>query len=194
MSARAQRSRQAQSGVVLATSLLLLVVVTIIALSMFRSFGMQERIAGGLREKLRAVHAAESAQQYAEWWLTNANNAAQAPVACNALLSANIGQGQICSNSIAAVAGSAITVPWATGGTAVGVSYTPPGMSVTTTVGAGTFYTPPRFYIAFLGPSASGNGNAFKIDAAGFGGTASAVAVVESTYEVSAGVVDRGGL
>ncbi len=32
---------------------LLLVVVTIIALSMFRSFGIQEKIAGNMREKQR---------------------------------------------------------------------------------------------------------------------------------------------
>ena len=38
---------------------------------MFRSFGMQEKIAGNMREKQRALQAAVSAEQYAEWWLSN---------------------------------------------------------------------------------------------------------------------------
>ena len=66
-----------QRGVALVTSLLLLVIITILALSMFRSFGTQERIAGNLREKERALHAADSAQQYAEWWLLQSNNTAR---------------------------------------------------------------------------------------------------------------------
>ena len=194
MSARPIRGRDSQAGVVLVTALLLMVVVTIIALSMFRSFGIQERIAGNLREKLRALHSAENAQHYAEYWLTTANNAASTPVVCNSLLNANLGQGQVCSNSLAAAAGSAVTVPWTSTGNPIGVAYTPPGMTVSATVGAGTYLAAPKFYIAFLGASASGAGNAFKVDAFGYGGTASAVAVVESTYEVSSGVVDRGAL
>ena len=85
---------RAQRGMVLVSSLLLLIVVTIIALSMFRSFGMQEKIAGNMREKQRALSAAVSAQQFAENWLMN--SAAQAPVACVAgLLNGTVGQGQI---------------------------------------------------------------------------------------------------
>ena len=61
-----------QRGLALVTALLLLIVVTIMALSMFRSFGIQERIAGNTRDKQRAINAAESAQQYAEYWLTSA--------------------------------------------------------------------------------------------------------------------------
>ena len=66
----------------LVTSLLLLVIITILALSMFRSFGTQEKIAGNLREKERALHAAVSAQQYAEWWLLQGNNTAAGAIAC----------------------------------------------------------------------------------------------------------------
>lgn len=71
MSTRIGRTALAQRGMALITSLLLLVVMTILALSMFRSYGMQEKIAGNVREKQRALNAAVSAQQYAEWALTN---------------------------------------------------------------------------------------------------------------------------
>src|ERR1700678_3801318 len=89
----------AARGVLLISSLLLLLVVTIIALSMFRSFGIQEKIAGNMREKQRALQAAESAEVYAEVWLQNNGGSGLTPsVNCSALLNANIGEGQICAN------------------------------------------------------------------------------------------------
>src|SRR5207237_10759693 len=85
----------------LITTLLLLLIIASLALSMFRGFGSQEKIAGNLREKARAVHAAESAQQYAAWWLTQGSNAAGGTVSCAApVLNANLGQGQICNQTL----------------------------------------------------------------------------------------------
>ncbi len=168
----------------LVSSLLLLLVVTILALSMFRSVGMQERIAGNVREKQRALHAAESAQQYAEWWLANGTNAASAAVVCTNLLNANLGQGQICSNKLAAAVGNVTTVPWQSGGVDMGVNFTPPNMTVTAASDAGTYVAPPRFYISDLGKAASGQGEVYQIDAVGYGGSTGAVAVVESTFSV----------
>jgi Tfp pilus assembly protein PilX len=40
-----------QRGVALITALLMLLVATILAAAMFRSFGTQEKLAGNLREK-----------------------------------------------------------------------------------------------------------------------------------------------
>jgi type IV pilus assembly protein PilX len=192
-----------QRGVALVTSLLLLIIITIIALSMFRSFATQEHIAGNTREKERALHAAESAQQYGEWWLTQGNNAAIGAIACAAgTLNANAGAGQICNQTPQAAWGVAAvtTVPWA-----IQTQYLPLGMSVTPGVnGAGGPTDPPYaltpgLYIADLGPAGDGQGEAYQIDAYGSGSTANnvasaTVAVVESTYEVQQGVVNRGGL
>jgi type IV pilus assembly protein PilX len=168
----------------LVSSLLLLLVVTILALSMFRSVGMQERIAGNVREKQRALHAAESAQQYAEWWLASGTNAASAAIVCTSLLNANLGQGQVCSNKLAAVVGNVTIVPWQSAGVDMGVNFTPPNMTVTATSDVGTYVAPPRFYISDLGKAASGQGEVYQIDAVGYGGSTSAVAVVESTFSV----------
>ena len=180
----------AQRGIVLVSSLLLLVVITIIAISMFRSFGLQERIAGNMREKHRAVQAAESAQQYAEWWLTNANHANNVSVCVAGVLNANVAAaGQVCSNTLPTVTANVATIPWTIGGAAVGVDYTPPGMVVNSAApAAGSYYGPPRFYISQLGTSASANGLVYQIDSYGYGGTSEAVAVVESTYLLSAAV------
>jgi type IV pilus assembly protein PilX len=194
MSARTTPPAAAQRGIALVTSLLLLIIITILALSMFRGFGIQEKIAGNLREKDRAVHAAESAQQYAEWWLLQGNNSAVGAIACAApTLNANLGQGQICNQSPAAAGITVTQVPWL-----LGVTYQPLNMSVTAGVngpnGDPPYFATPGFYIADLGLAADAAGEAYQIDAYGYGGAAGTVAVVESTYEVQQGVVNRGGL
>jgi type IV pilus assembly protein PilX len=184
MSTGIRRSRAAQGGLVLVSSLLLLLVVTILAVSMFRSFGIQEKIAGNVREKQRALHAAETAQQYAEWWLTSSNMTGV--ISCSGLLVVSVaGQGEACQNKLTDLVGNVAGVPWQSQGQNVGVSYTPPPMTVATQAAAGTYYAPPRFYISFLGVVGNGMSNVYQIDAMGYGGSPDAVAVVESTYMVS---------
>src|SRR5215469_4509872 len=189
-----------ERGIALVTSLLLLMIITILALSMFRSFGSLEKIAGNLREKDRALHAAESAQQYAEWWLTQPAGtlAASSPVTCvmAAPLDANAGQGQICTNA-SSLANLGIDlaqqVPWA----ATYVQYSPVGMATATQAGTNidpTYAWTPGFYIVDLGVAADAQGEVYQINAFSSGATTATVAVVESTYEVQQGVVNRGGL
>ena len=178
-----EQRRRAQQGIVLVSSLLLLVVITIIAVSMFRSFGLQERIAGNMREKHRAVQAAESAEQFAEYWITQGSNANNTAVCVAGILNANAGLGQVCTNQLTSFVLPVTTVPWP-----VGVDYTPDKMVVNQSADAGTYFAPPRFYISLLGASASGQGLVYQIDAYGYGGTTDAVAVVESTYLVSSSV------
>ncbi len=185
---------KAQRGMVLVTSLLLLLVVTMLAVSMFRSMGLDEKIAGNMRDKQRALNAAETAEQYAENWLSlgfGSNG-----VACNSVVTAAVGQ--VCSNTLqSSVPNNDVTVlPWKIGGTPVGVTYLP---SVTapmnvTTVGSDYYYSTPIFYIAFLGTTPGGLGSVYQIDAAGWGGTANTAAVVESTFLVQSSVKDLGGL
>jgi len=194
------RVRHSQRGVVLVSSLLLLLVVTIMALSMFRSFGIQEKVAGNMREKQRALQAAESAQQFAELWLIN-NSATTVPAACNSLLSANAGLGQICSNKLwqSLPAGVTVaTVPWAVAGAAnVGVTYVPPGMNVAaaSASNANAYFGAPTFYISDSGVSVDPNvpGEVYQIDAFGYGGNGNTAAVVESTYAVYSSSSNRGG-
>jgi type IV pilus assembly protein PilX len=202
MSARASYPATRERGMALVTSLLLLLIITILALSMFRGFGSQEKIAGNLREKARALHAAESAQQYAEWWLLQGANAATGSVTCTApALNANLGQGQICNQTLTNALGLPnqpvikAPLPWN-----IAVTYTPPNMSVTPGVNGGPngtdppYFATPGFYVADLGVAADGAGEAYQIDAYGYGGASTTVAIVESSYEIAQGVVNRGGL
>ena len=191
MSSAPRVRRFGQRGIVLISSLLLLLVVTILALAMFRSFGLQEKIAGNVREKQRALQAAEGAQSYAEWWLSTYS--ANLPVVCSSLLSANLGQGQVCSNKLSSIVSSVVNVPWLASSAPVGVTYNPGNaLTITTSAAKDTYYDVPRFYIADIGVSADGRGEIFEVDAAGYGSTANTVAVVESTLVVVSGVIDRG--
>jgi type IV pilus assembly protein PilX len=199
-----------QRGVALVTSMLLLVIITIIALSMFRSFAVQEHVAGNLREKERALHAATSAQQFGEWWLLQGNNVAVGKIPCQpGTLIGNQPQseGQICDQTLLLSQGvtsiTQIAIPWP-----VQVTYLPPGMSVTAGVngtnGDPPYAITPAFYITDLGPAGDGQGEAYQVDAYGSGSTAltsggntvasATVAIVESVYEVQQGVNNLGGL
>jgi type IV pilus assembly protein PilX len=194
-----------QRGLVLVSSLLLLLVITMLALAMFRSTGLAEKISGNVREKERALHAALVAEQYAEWWLSNTANSSQAPVSCNASDgTGNADQSStqvvICNNALVNPA----AIPWiaSTSGAQVGFTYYPnsgaPSITnmsfVPDSTGSysNTYTAPPAFYITFMGVAAAGS--VYKIDAVGYGGSALSVAVVESTYEIGSGVIDRGGL
>jgi type IV pilus assembly protein PilX len=179
---------------VLISSLLLLLVVTIIALSMFRSFGMQEKIAGNMREKQRALQAAVSAQQYAENWLSQ-RGSTNATVDLQPACSMPIGQGQICNLALSQVVpGGDVTTcrgPSAARRSAspicrpgMVVNTTPPSIAQTRPIRA--YYSAPIFYIADMGPSSDPTipGEIYQIDAVGYGGVATTAAVVESTYAV----------
>jgi type IV pilus assembly protein PilX len=197
-----------QHGVVLVSSLLLLLVVTIMALSIFRSFGIQERIAGNVREKQRALQVANSTQLYAEWWLANqssapyavsANIASSADVTCtNTLLDANLGTTQICSNTLTLLSGVSAAA-WPSSSTNVGVAYTPPemnisGLAVNDAAVSDVYYARPRFYIADVGGLATGRGEVYQIDAYSYGLSANTVSVVESTVSITCVVCNVGGL
>ena len=193
------RLASTQRGMALLTSLLLLMIITLMALAMFRGVNTGEKIAGNLREKDRALHSAAAAQQYGEWWLLQGNNVAIGSVACAAgVLTATAlnPNGQICAvgqNAQAMFGDMTLPTNWA-----IRTEYLPVGMSVTAgTPGANgdvAYAQVPAFYISDLGLAADGAGEAYQVAAYGFGASTGSIAVVESVYEVQQGVVNRGGL
>ena len=189
------KRRSTQLGMVLITTMLLLVVVTILALAMFRGVGLEERIAGNVMEKQRALQAAVSAQQYGEQWLAN-NVTSTPPVDCSAQASSSTTTPAICtdilSNSLDS--GTVSNVPWKIGGGVVGYSYNPVNTSTTTPTsyftintagGLSTYYAAPVMYISQLGVDATlSNAVDYRVDAWSYAGAQSTVAVVESTYQI----------
>lgn len=175
---------------VLITTLLLLVVVTLLALGMFHGVGLQARIAGNVMDKQRALHAANTAQQYAEQWLVN-NVATNFETVCSGPTFTGATAPVICSNTLAAStdALSASTVPWAISSADVGYGYAPTtgGSNYfnTTSGTANSYAGNPVIYIAQLGIDAtSSNAVDYQVDAWSYAGAQSTVAVVESVYQI----------
>ena len=177
-------------GFVLVAGMLLLLVLTVLALGMFRSVGLDGLIGGNIRDKQRAVQAAESAEQYAEWWLTSSNNSVYNVITCTQLVNANQGQGQVCTNPLNTVVANVASVPWMANGAPIGTTYTPAGMTVAAGGGMGNYFAVPTFYVSLLGPAPGGVGTIYQIDAVGYGGSPESVSVVETTFQVSPGIQD----
>jgi type IV pilus assembly protein PilX len=180
-----------QRGVVLITAMLLLIVVTIMALSMFRSYGIQERIAGNTRDKQRALNAAISAQQYAEFQL--ASGTAPLAGACAAGILPN-GM-QVCTPPASpALMPNFAVLPWTTGVTYSIFTSNPINFVSNTLSAIGTkdtatnsasYVQAPIFNVTDLGPNkGTPPGEVYQVDAVGFGGTTNTVAVVESTFVI----------
>jgi type IV pilus assembly protein PilX len=180
-----------QRGIALIAAILILLVITILGMAMFRGYGMQQRIGGNTRDKSRAFHAAMAGQNFAEWYLTQNNGANAATTATcsgtkDAVTAAQAATPMVCINVIP----TSVAYPDTWG---AAFTYTPTGMS--TTAGAGAYSQVPQFYISSLGSPSGGSAYKspigqtqamFQVDAAGWGGTPQAVAVVESSYVVSA--------
>jgi type IV pilus assembly protein PilX len=181
-------------GFVLIASLLLLIVMTLLALAMFRSFGIQELVAGNVREKQRALQSAIAAEQYAELWLTAPGNAVSDSVDCqNPLVTLQSYSGTanpyICLLPVGSLVTTVTSVPWKVGTSEIGWTFFPGGktgtgdMNVSPTGGQNTYYQVPRLYIGIL--SSTTTQTLYRIDAWNWGGTTNTAAVVEATYAVT---------
>lgn len=167
-----------QAGFALITGLLLLLVVTIIAVAMFRGFGTQEQIAGNTREKQRALNAALSAEQWAEWWLDSGN--APTAGACPVGIVPST-PGEVCNTPLT----DFTQVPWTTG-----VKFTQFSQTLAASGKSGAtvaYYDSPVFYITKLGTNADLGGDVYQIDAYGYGANSNTIAVVQSTYVLANG-------
>jgi type IV pilus assembly protein PilX len=187
-------TRTAERGFVLIASILLLIVMTLLALAMFHSFGIQELIAGNVREKQRALQSAESAAQYAELWLTAPGNILSNSVDCSVVgvVAYNATSvPYICMKPLALIddAANVTTVPWKISNTEVGFAFFPGAtsgngdMTVSTTGVLNSYYQVPRFYIGLV--SSSATQAMYRIDAWNYAATTTTPAVVESNYVVT---------
>lgn len=192
MSTGMSRGARQQLGMVLITSLLLLLVVTILALAMFRGVGLEGRIAGNVMDKQRALQAATSTEDYAEQWLVG-NVLTESQTPCSAATFAAATVPVICSNTLASStdAASAATVPWKVGNAGVGLPYSQiVGAANIFPVNANggvanQYFQTPTVYIAQLGYDATApTAVDYQIDAWSYGGNSGTVAVVESTYQI----------
>jgi type IV pilus assembly protein PilX len=171
-----------QQGVALITSLIIMLLITIVALSVFRNNNLIEKMTGNTREKQRSFQAAQAALQFGEWWLTQQSAATLIP-------------GTVCSTTATFSAMQVCTV--AAGSTAASIAtlqtynkFKPYGMTVATGGGTATngdvnYYKYPGIYIANIGTYNGTTQVLFQITAIGYGGgngATGAESIVQSQY------------
>jgi len=165
---------------VLISSLLLLLVVTILAIAMFRGFGVDEKIAGNTRDKELAMQAAQSAQQYAESWIKQ--NLTQSAYASNGAASNLVmpltnctsppvvfPAMQVCSNPLT----NPTSLPWT-----AGVTYTLPSNGV---AGVTQLIQQPQIYIYSI-PTAT-SPYLYEVLAVGYGANPNTVALIDEIFQ-----------
>ncbi len=172
-----------QGGIVLIVALALLLMLTLLSVGMFRGLGLEERITGNTREKQHAFYAAQSALQYAEFWLNSGN--AGLPSAC----AATSATPQVCSQATTPSQQTFATTAW---NTSFGTTFTPPTLNVngtqTAQVTSNQYFANPQFAITYLGPDpAKAGASLYQVTSQGYGGNANAVAVVQSVFSVGSG-------
>lgn len=179
-----------QRGFILVASLIMLVVLTLLAVSMFGGLTSDERMSGNYREKTRAIEAAQVALDGAQSWMGVTGNvytgswnlgvpcaglgALSAPTVCSDALSARQDPNGIYSYPA--------NLPWPTG-----YSFLPNGMTVSTSGGIGTYTVNPTYYIQYLGQTGDNPPRGiYEVTATAQGGNANAVAVLQAVYQIQA--------
>lgn len=186
--------KKSQQGLVLITSIIMLVVTTILVLFAFRNSGIYEKIAGNTMEKGRSFQAAESSLRFGEWWLAR-NNLGEI-ASCDAKNTVtSLDDVRVCNAALT----SSTALPWS--GSSV---FTPKAMAISTEAGLNTdedkvagdtnYYASPELYISELGSTPGGREMLYSISAAGFGANPSSTSVVESTFAFKYQTIDLGGL
>ena len=189
--ARAHSRRpSASGGFILIVGLFFMVILTLLSIAMFRSFGLQERIAGNTRDKQRSFEAAQSALQYGEWWLGQGNGGTG--INCTGVVNGNVLTSmRVCSNPLTIPT----NLPWS-----IRTDYQPPQMTVAAGGGLAAlggdinYQAMPGLYVSYLGITPNGLAQLYQVTAFGYGGNANTAAIVQSTYQIKSAVKDLGGL
>jgi type IV pilus assembly protein PilX len=169
-----------QKGFILVVSLVFLVIMTLLALSMFSGFTVDETISGNQREKSRATDAAQTALNNAEYFISASSVVATllqtqtSGVACAGTYTAPV----VCSNALTNPTNPAAWTSYMT------VSAVPATM-VSTTGGVNTYSQQPQVYIQYLMPGPIPNSGLFQVTAAAQGGNSTAISVVQAVYLAS---------
>jgi len=167
-------NKKNSQGFVLVAALIFLVLMVYLGLAMFRGFGLDEMMAGNLREKSRATESAQAAIDYAEWWLLQPGNATTGAACSTAGVQTTP---QVCTgvpslNSYANFVNTT-ALPVNSGG------------------GAGKYYSTPIYSIYYLGNDTAGK-QMYAITAKGWGGNQSAVAELQTVYRVGCKICNLG--
>ena len=149
--------------------------------------GSTRRSPANLREKQRALSAAETAEQYAEYWLANGGSGS-APLASVRPRSRHRDPDlhQLVDRARPHCPGPSAST------TSLTAASVPTPMNMTTTPALGSYTTHAEFYIPYVGQTPADSARSTRSMHGGYGGSPDTTAVVESTYIVQTSVKDLG--
>ena len=167
-------------------SLIIMLVMTVVALSAMRGTTLFEKVAGNTREKQRAFQVAQDALRYGEWWLNTSSSSSLAAETCPTV---NYAAMHVCLAVLTGVPSTSL---------AVYNGYSPPNMTVSSgggvVAGSGlsagdvNYSQNPGIYVALVPNTIYGSSTpVFQVTAIGYGGTAGtngSVAIVQSLYQI----------
>jgi type IV pilus assembly protein PilX len=167
-----------QRGYLMVVSLLIILLITVMSISMAKSFFQEEGMAGNLREKSRSFAAAQAGLRYAESIaIANGKSAGGTCLASGSLTASSI-----CNN--------AYTKSATNGGAPLQASWVMPtpviaGLTFSNSPSGDSFYSTPGIYIQWLGPLSINGGAVYRVTSFGYGGTQNSVSMVESILQVT---------
>jgi len=168
-----------QRGIALIASLIIMLLMTIVALSAFRGNSLFEKIAGNTREKQRALQVAQDALLAGEYWLGTQPSAPPTNT-CNGALT----KITVCNVSATTSPSTIDGLKMYTGLTPSSAMSTAGGGGVTSS-GDIVYAQNPGIYIYYIGLNAQDNAPLYEVTAIGYGGTTGTnrtEAIVQSIY------------
>lgn len=160
---------QRQTGAVLAISLVFLLIMTIIGITAAQNAGLEEKMAGNLRDHNLAFQAAETALRAAEEETSNFS----CPITLAAAVGGRYAHASLYGNTGVPNIGDGAGNVWATPNAA----YTYEGNNLSNT----TSTAQPKFIIQCINSTVSAT-SLYRVIARGTGGTTDAVVILQSVY------------
>lgn len=168
--------------------MIFLIVMSMLGISMFGGFIKDQKISGNMREKQRAIEAAQSGLDSVQAWLQLPDKVYEGSWSVGVVCDSSTQYGTtpiVCSNALPSPA----TLPWSSSQT-----FQPPNMTVVASGGANSYASNVGYYVQYLGQTPKNPPAAlYKVTATAQGGNATAAAVVETIFEVTVTARDIGG-
>lgn len=180
--------RQEQKGFVLFVVMIFLIVMSLLGISMFKGFINDQKNSGNVREKQRAIEAAQASLDNIQNWMQTEDKIYQGGFRTGIFCDTTTQVGTepvVCSNALASPA----NLSWSSSQTFTASTTTLP---VNASGGQNNYASNPNYYIQYLGTS-SQNVAMYKVTSKAQGGNATAATVLETIFEVKFTSRDIGG-
>ena len=179
-----------QNGFVLFVTLVLLLIMTMLALYMFRGFIIDEKLSGNHREKSRSLDAAQAALNDAQAWMSQQGNTYTGNWVTGTSCAGVLAIPTVCS---AAINPADLVTPIASTPRYNYSALPTTILNPSTTGGAGNYFSVPSYYIQYLGTTGTNPPSAmYQVTTASKGGNDTATTVLQAVYKVTAKTIDIG--